>query len=293
MLPVVSTRICRRLFAVALYAATAATATAAGYTDTFTGGINLGRWSYFGDPTTGIETVEAAGGNPGAWLHCTCNKLDCLDSFAPQPRTQLGFTSPFTANYRSQHVVAVGIDLILLDVDFSAAGRPLSVLLRNDAGTAGDPFDDLIAYHVGAVDVPEVGQGWRSFSFDIPSQGTTLPEDWRILQGTGNDDEDWNRIITDVDQLGYFYGDPEFFFIFQQWEPGLDNARIEYAALAGDMNCDGSVGVSDIGAFVLALTDPAGYANAFPECDILNGDLNGDSQVSVGDIGLFVALLTG
>lgn len=293
MLPVVSERFCKRLFAVSLNAAAAATAMATSYTDTFTGGVNLGRWSYFGDPDTGIETVEAAGGNPGAWLHCTCKGLGCLDTFAPQPRTQLGTESPFADNYRVRQVVAVGVDLMLLDVDFSAAERPLSVLLRNDAGTAGDPFDDLIAYHVGAVDVPEVGQGWRSFTFMIPSGSMTLPADWRILQGSGNDNGDWNSIITDVDQLGYFYGDPEFFFIFQQWEPGLDNARIEYAALAGDMNCDGSVGVSDIGAFVLALTDPAGYAKAFPECDILNGDLNGDSQVSVGDIGLFVALLTG
>lgn len=63
--------------------------------------------------------------------------------------------------------------------------------------------------------------------------------------------------------------------------------------LLGDMNCDGAVGVGDIAGFVLALTDPAGYASAFPNCNINNGDLNGDSAVGVSDIGLFVALLTG
>ncbi|MGE3180593.1 MAG: hypothetical protein AB7N71_03115 [Phycisphaerae bacterium] len=62
--------------------------------------------------------------------------------------------------------------------------------------------------------------------------------------------------------------------------------------LLGDMNCDGLISVSDIGPFVLALTDPAGYALQLPNCDINNGDINGDDLVSVGDIGAFVALLT-
>ncbi|MGE3181631.1 MAG: hypothetical protein AB7N71_08375 [Phycisphaerae bacterium] len=61
----------------------------------------------------------------------------------------------------------------------------------------------------------------------------------------------------------------------------------------GDMNCDGVVSVGDIGPFVLALTDPAGYEAQFPDCDIDNGDINNDEIVSVGDIGAFVALLTG
>lgn len=75
----------------------------------------------------------------------------------------------------------------------------------------------------------------------------------------------------------------------------VDNVEITgvQTFLPGDMNCDGTIGVGDIGAFVLALTDPTAYALAFPSCDINLGDLNNDDQVSVGDIGLFVALLTG
>ena len=63
--------------------------------------------------------------------------------------------------------------------------------------------------------------------------------------------------------------------------------------LTGDVNCDGVVSVGDIGAFVLALTDPAGYAIAFPGCNILNADVNQDGNVTVGDIGPFVVLLSG
>lgn len=63
--------------------------------------------------------------------------------------------------------------------------------------------------------------------------------------------------------------------------------------LPGDMNCDGTVSVSDIGPFVLALTDAAAYQAQFPDCELLNADMNGDNGVTVSDIGGFVALLTG
>ena len=62
---------------------------------------------------------------------------------------------------------------------------------------------------------------------------------------------------------------------------------------SGDMNCDGSVTVSDIAGFVLALTDPAGYTAQFPGCELNLADINADGLVSVSDIGLFVQLLTG
>ncbi len=61
----------------------------------------------------------------------------------------------------------------------------------------------------------------------------------------------------------------------------------------GDLNCDGVVDFDDINPFVLALTDPAGYAAAFPACNILNGDLTGDGLVTFDDINPFVALLAG
>lgn len=59
----------------------------------------------------------------------------------------------------------------------------------------------------------------------------------------------------------------------------------------GDMNCDGFITVSDIGGFVLALTNPAGYAVQYPNCYRINADINADGQVSVSDIGGFIALL--
>lgn len=64
-------------------------------------------------------------------------------------------------------------------------------------------------------------------------------------------------------------------------------------AFAGDLNCDGVVSVGDIGPFVTALTDPAGYAAQFPLCNLLYADINSDGFVTVGDIGGFVELISG
>ncbi|MGD8454424.1 MAG: hypothetical protein PVJ57_21635 [Phycisphaerae bacterium] len=61
--------------------------------------------------------------------------------------------------------------------------------------------------------------------------------------------------------------------------------------LVGDMNCDGEVNNFDISPFVLAITDPTGYAAAYPECDILNADCNDDGEVNNFDISPFVGLL--
>ncbi|MDX2199909.1 MAG: dockerin type I repeat-containing protein [Phycisphaerae bacterium] len=63
--------------------------------------------------------------------------------------------------------------------------------------------------------------------------------------------------------------------------------------IIGDINGDGGVTVGDIGGFVLALTDPAAYAVAFPDGDLEAADINDDGVISVGDISGFVQLLTG
>ncbi|MEW6251697.1 MAG: CRTAC1 family protein [Planctomycetota bacterium] len=64
-------------------------------------------------------------------------------------------------------------------------------------------------------------------------------------------------------------------------------------ARVGDLNCDGLVNFGDINPFVLALSDPAGYRQQYPDCTLLHGDVNGDGRVDFGDINPFVALLAG
>ncbi|MGE0481667.1 MAG: dockerin type I repeat-containing protein [Phycisphaerae bacterium] len=83
----------------------------------------------------------------------------------------------------------------------------------------------------------------------------------------------------------------------QDWGPIFlaDNMIVTLAAVtpAGDLNCDGSVNNFDIDPFVLALTDPTGYAGTFPGCDRSAADVNQDGAVNNFDIDGFVALLVG
>ncbi len=76
---------------------------------------------------------------------------------------------------------------------------------------------------------------------------------------------------------------------------GLQTAQYPVApppVMRGDTNCDGAVNAFDIDPFVLALTDPAGYAIAFPDCPIASADANCDGQIDAFDIDSFVECVT-
>lgn len=66
----------------------------------------------------------------------------------------------------------------------------------------------------------------------------------------------------------------------------------ECEGLLGDLNCDGLINAFDIDPFVLALTDTAAYATAFPNCYLLNADCNRDGVVNAFDIDPFIVCLT-
>jgi hypothetical protein len=194
----------------------------ASFVETFDGGGNTGGWSY----GTGNEVIEPTGGNPGAYLHDPI-----VDTFAPQPATTLGVVSPFVGNYRVMGVIRVGIDLITHAVDFSAEGRPLSLILYSDNSTPGNFDDDWGAYTIGPTNIPLPGQGWVAYDFVVPSQSTTLPPGWTFIQFGGSaPPPNWLGLINKVSQLRFFYGNPEKFFIFQQWDIGLDDPRIVTAS---------------------------------------------------------------
>ncbi|MGE0482166.1 MAG: hypothetical protein AB7Q17_17025 [Phycisphaerae bacterium] len=257
-------------------------AAAAGTTvETFDFGSNLGGWSY----GTGNGAISPVGGNPGPfWFE------PGVDTFAPQPRTLNPAGTPFAGDFRARNVRLVGIDLKTFYVDFSAADRPLALMLVSDGRTPADASDDWAAYTLGA-DCPEPGEGWRGYDFSIPAGSPALPAGWSTIVFGPNAQPDWNEVITRVSQIRFFYGDPELFFIFQVWDVGLDNPRIVVGPLLGDLNCDGVVNNFDIDPFVLAIVDPAGYRARFPNCDRSAADANTDGRIDNFDIEPFVRLL--
>lgn len=205
------------------------------FVETFDGGSNEGGWTW-GTPG---GSIPPAGGNPGAYLDS-----GLLDTFAPQPRTSL-VGSMFTGNFRDRQVSAIGVDLVTF-AQATTGGRPLTLMLIHDNQTPGDTSDDSAAYFLGP-NIPHFGQGWLAYDFPVPSQETSLPAGWLLLN-LGNIDDPaihtWDQIVQDVDQLRFHYGDPTFFFIFQQWFLGLDNARITESA------CESSAGAVPDGADV-------------------------------------------
>ncbi len=177
----------------------------------------------FADP---LDFVSPTGGNPDAYL-----RVNGLDTFAPSPSTTPGLQNLYAGDvdYASMQVVSIGVDVIVHSTDFPSGGRPLSLLLINDNGTPANFSDDFAASFVGVTTVPEQGQGWRSFAFDIPSQSLSVPAGWTLLTlGGGTPPFDWQDVITNVDRVEFFYGDPEFVFIFQIWDTGIDNFRFAY-----------------------------------------------------------------
>lgn len=213
--------------------ATATVARAQTTTEPFTNGTNVGAWT-FGNPA---DTIESSGGNPGHYLH-----NPNVDTFAPQPRTGEGVQSAFTGDYRTRRVASLEVDLRTLSTQFNFE-RSLSLILEDDAGTPADPTDDCSVYIVTNQLVPQPAEGWKHFIVPVPSQSATLPPGWNVLGNcTGSPDAAWNSVITDVDRVIWFYGDPTFFYIFDVWDVGMDNARVAEEIGSGTCFGDGSNG---------------------------------------------------
>jgi probable HAF family extracellular repeat protein len=151
-----------------------------------------------------------------------------------------------------------------------------NVVSRTDLGTLGGGYSYAYAVNGAGAVVGTSNAGaflWRSGTMVDLQTFVPPAANWRL-------DAAW--AINDGGQIagvGLHNGQPRAFLM----SPGL----------LGDLNCDGLVNSFDIDPFVLALTNPAGYANAFPNCDIRRADVNGDGLVNSFDIDPFVTLLIG
>lgn len=66
------------------------------------------------------------------------------------------------------------------------------------------------------------------------------------------------------------------------WGPALDAVSVVLSAAAGDVNCDCSVGLSDLAVLLAHFGTPHGAGPA-------NGDLNGDGSVDLTDLSMLLA----
>lgn len=188
------------------------------FVEDFETGGNEGGWT-FGNS---FESITQEGTRPGYFLRNVY-----LDTFAPWPSTN-GAPSAFTGDYRARNVTLIGVDFRIFNVDITARGRQLSLILTNDSGTPGDASDDCGIYTVSPKYLPHPGRTWKQFDFVVPSALPVMPPQWGTFGNCGalTDDEVWNLVITDVDTVSFFGGDPTFFYIFQLWDVAIDNPSI-------------------------------------------------------------------
>ncbi|MFH1279359.1 MAG: hypothetical protein ABIK65_13385 [Candidatus Eisenbacteria bacterium] len=199
----------------------------------FEGGVNNGNWTFYG----WSESINPNGGNPGGWL-----SSGYYWAFWPICQCEPG-AADFTGDYVAMGVTRLSGDFTTpLCENQGANGWPFTVLLRNDMGTPDieddvyvypDPFNWLI---------PQIGEGWTHYDFDIPSDFVggpgQLPAGW--LGGsylTGGDifpsDVAFQEVIGNVTTVEFHWNHPAYFTFDTGWEVGADNITIEYGDPTG------------------------------------------------------------
>jgi len=174
------------------------------------------------------------------------------------------------------------------DIFWTVAGW---IYRTEDSGNTWGPRLITLPYPIRAVLTLDENHAWAVGGnyYSSPHVGGIWVTDnggetWSLEQDTANELIDIEYVRVDARHIDvYAVGN-----VSQIW-------RLHYTlpGLPGDMNCDGVVNNADIPDFVLALTDPDGYAAAYPECDITLGDIDGDGDFNNADIPAFVELLTG
>jgi hypothetical protein len=204
-------------------------------TETFDDGWNRSGWSF----GAANDAVLPRGGRPGDWLH-----NGTLATFAPRPSASADVPSPFVGDYAGRGVIRMEVDARIALVSFTTAERPMSVLFRNDNGTPKEPFDDLFVFYVGPDNIPEAGSpkqgGWTHYAFDVPASSATLPNPRSTVEGepgwvaaegdvftpARDPDAVWALVMRDVDEVTFWFHDPRYFALIQDWDVGIDNPSI-------------------------------------------------------------------
>lgn len=196
----------------------------ADYTETFSGGTNLGSWSWNFD-----DTIPGSGGNPGEYL-----SNDSLDTPGPLLASDPQTASPFVGDIKAAGITGYGFDLKIDHTDFNVNGGEgfgvtLLLINRNHSDNADD-WD--YAYSIGSL-IPDVGSGWKHYSYTLDPNGSGLPTGWK--GGYSGDFENfrpgvtWDDIVTHVDQVQFSILSPGWAAIFQNWGVGADNISVTTA----------------------------------------------------------------
>jgi len=179
-------------------------------------------------------TVQTTGGNPGGYMEF----LQLSAQFDVWFFHPANGTPDWTGDYRAKAVDEFTFDFRYDNAGGAPFGMCLNLVLCDDMGTpevtddymAVAPYDPLTHSFAGFGAAIPAGS-WTAVSFPIDSASTTIPTGWTIqglggTYGSGDDDADWNAIITDVDYVAVVNGNPwgGFTLGFGDWK--FDNMHL-------------------------------------------------------------------
>ncbi len=224
--------------------------------------------------------------------------LDCRNSTISLGSGVLGLDIPFssTDTARLAAILGNGTGKVFFSEEFAIRppaffpDQPAEVELISPrsgsfAGGGVVPIewtasDDEAVRSIDILGSYDGGRSWHGIASRLP--GTQTRYDWRLPP--------LDRLIGDV-RIRVIAWDERF--QSSSDTSGSLTFDVGSGATPGDTNCDGAVDAFDIEPFILALTDPNGYAARFPNCSVSSADVNGDGAVDAFDIEPFIALLVG
>ncbi len=262
------------------------------------GSGSLGTENAWGCATCGVDgsgagnvsVTGAGGGFSGGWWAGLSwvvpppdwSDLDQVFCFAEVKASKL---APFQLRVEDgsappENPIWLAFDHTPTSTDFEPVGGPMSAAVHGCPNPPCAPFN----FDAGSYRVTLVYAGSTSDT-DWGSEGT-LTIDNVYFTGVGFGDADSHTVTLTFDNELETWG--------TSGSLTVDNLILELREfVVGDVNCDGSIDFFDIDPFVMAITDPTGYAAAYPDCDLLSADCNGDGLVDFFDIDPFVGLITG
>jgi hypothetical protein len=172
------------------------------------------------------ESHQAVGGNPDGHL-----LAQPVGIFIPQFRTEYGLVNDYVGDkdYAEIGISQISFDFNLMSQAGGATQVPITLMLVTDGGTPYDQNDDTAAYFVSQQDPPVAGGGWVTYTFPIPSGEDKLPDGWALydMGGAPVPGVDWIDVITDVDRIVIWRGEPDWFYLLGDFAFGIDNITIE------------------------------------------------------------------
>jgi hypothetical protein len=202
----------------------------------------------------------------------------------------------FTVETTGQNVYWTSPTVVSTTADRYDAAYQITKLVATVKYSIFPPFD------VDVTDQIPADQRGGGGSFDGPLPITIFEDDFAYPLPP-NPPSVSAHVLVQLTSVGHGYAAITNVFLGDMNLPPFGTVHIQKIHMEGqvavwplwyaDMNCDGLVNAFDIDPFVLALTDPAGYTNLYPNCTINVADCNRDGSVNAFDIDPFVAALTG